>query len=91
MVADGANSDAEISMRGLAELFADLVPGARYTTIEYPSTYPAGEPQRRCPDLTKARTELGYKPEETMHDGLVRMMKWYQLLREREQKTEPRV
>ena len=30
--------------------------------IEHPDTYPADEPQRRCPDITKARLQVGYEP-----------------------------
>jgi len=48
---------------------------------DYPEGYPVGDPNRRCPDLTKARTELGYNPEVDLDDGLVRMFRWYQLLR----------
>ena len=48
----------------------------------YPEGYPVGDPTRRMPDLKKARTELGYDPKVVLHDGLVRTLRWYQLLRE---------
>lgn len=48
---------------------------------DYPEGYPVGDPNRRCPDLTKARTELDYRPEVTVDEGLPKMYTWYQLLR----------
>lgn len=44
--------------------------------IEYPDSYPADEPQRRCPDIRKAELQLGYKPAVSLDDGLKRFMKW---------------
>jgi UDP-glucuronate decarboxylase len=70
------NADNEISMCDLAALFPQVVPGATYTLIDYPSTYPAGEPQRRCPDLTKAQTDLSYRTSVDLHDGLKRFVAW---------------
>ncbi|MDO8564491.1 MAG: NAD-dependent epimerase/dehydratase family protein [bacterium] len=45
--------------------------------IPYPAEYPADEPSRRCPDLTKARTELNYVPKVDLETGLKRMIDWY--------------
>jgi len=70
------NADNEISMANLAELYAKLVPGATFERIDYPDSYPAGEPQRRCPDLSKARDELGYEPQVHVEDGLSRFIDW---------------
>lgn len=71
-------AENEISMRNLAELFKKVVPGADYSLINYPSTYPAGEPQRRCPDLTKSKNHLGYKPTINLDEGLSRFVSWAQ-------------
>ena len=76
------NSDAEIAMRDLAALFSKLVPGATYSMVDYPDTYPAGEPQRRCPDLAKARTHLDYAHRVSLEEGLGRFIGWA--------RTEPR-
>ena len=70
------NADNEISMHDLARLFAELVPGASLKTIPYPDTYPAGEPQRRCPDLRKAVQNLGYTSSVDLRDGLSRFIAW---------------
>jgi len=40
--------------------------------INYPETYPADEPMRRCPDLTKAKRDLGYYPRVSLEEGLNR-------------------
>ena len=39
-------------------------------------TYP-GSVSRRCPDITKARTHLGYEPKVMWKEGLKRTMDWY--------------
>ena len=70
------NSDNEIAMRDLANLYTQLVPGCTVSFISYPETYPAGEPQRRCPDLTKARQELGYGSRVDLKTGLTRFIEW---------------
>lgn len=70
------NDDNEISMRNFAGLFSDFIPGAKCQLIAYPPSYPAGEPQRRCPDLTKAKKQLGYKPKVSMREGLKRFIRW---------------
>jgi UDP-glucuronate decarboxylase len=39
--------------------------------------YLVDNPNRRCPDITKARTELEYAPVVRLEDGLRRMLTWY--------------
>jgi len=70
------NPDSEIAMKDLAQVFTELVPGASFQTISYPDTYPAGEPQRRCPDLRKARSHVGYSHSVGLRDGLKRFIAW---------------
>lgn len=70
------NSDNEISMRRLAEMYSEVVLGSAVKCIPYPNTYPAGEPQRRCPDLTKAQREIGYRSSVDLSDGLSRFVAW---------------
>ncbi len=45
-------------------------------TVEYPDSYPADEPQRRCPDISKAARQLSYKPAVSLDEGLKRFMDW---------------
>lgn len=71
------NHENEISMKNLANLFTELVPeSGPVQTIDYPAGYPAGEPQRRCPDLTKSKAHLDYEPKVHMRDGLARFLDW---------------
>jgi len=44
--------------------------------IEYPDSYPADEPMRRCPDIRKARLQLGYDPAVDLDEGLRRFLSW---------------
>jgi UDP-glucose 4-epimerase len=39
-------------------------------------TYP-GSVSRRCPDITKARTQLGFEPEVLWKEGLQKTIAWY--------------
>tara|TARA_B100001250_G_scaffold149451_1_gene128050 strand:+ start:48603 stop:49619 length:1017 start_codon:yes stop_codon:yes gene_type:complete len=39
-------------------------------------TYP-GSTIRRCPDISKAKRELGYKPKIKLDDGLKNTLEWY--------------
>lgn len=39
---------------------------------------PEDDPKQRCPDITRARTILGWKPTVTLDDGLARTLSWFQ-------------
>jgi nucleoside-diphosphate-sugar epimerase len=39
--------------------------------------YLVDNPNRRCPQITKARSELGYNPGITLDEGLERSLIWY--------------
>ena len=47
-----------------------------YNLIEYPPSYPAEEPMRRCPDIQKARLQLNFNPIVSLNDGLRRFLDW---------------
>jgi len=75
--------EPEISIRDLAEL---LVTEARELfhyqgrVVQRPApdgSYLADNPTRRCPVIAKARTELGYNPSVSLHEGLRRSLVWY--------------
>jgi UDP-glucuronate decarboxylase len=69
----------EINMVSLATAVSQISPnGATVQLIEYPESYPAGEPQRRCPDISKIKKELGFKPVIDLKTGLSRTLAWYQ-------------
>lgn len=72
------NPDNEIAMRDLAQIFVEQSgnKNASYNLIPYPENYPAGEPQRRCPDITKAKNELGFEPTMNFKEGISRFLEW---------------
>ena len=47
-----------------------------YNVIEYPDSYPADEPTRRCPDIRKARLQLQFEPKVDLEEGLRRYLTW---------------
>jgi dTDP-glucose 4,6-dehydratase/UDP-glucuronate decarboxylase len=47
--------------------------------------YLADNPERRCPVITKARTQLGYNPRTLVDEGLRRSLIWYAGNREAEE------
>src|SRR3970040_873525 len=57
------NPKPEISMVDLVKTMEKVL-GRKidHRLMEYPDSYPADEPQRRCPDITKARRQIGFAP-----------------------------
>ena len=47
-----------------------------FDVIEYPESYPSGEPYRRCPDIQKAKDGINYIPEINFNEGLKRFLTW---------------
>lgn len=73
----------EITMQELAETLArltgelfDVHPTVVHKASEE-AVYLVDNPNRRCPDITKGRTELGYRPKVDLPDGLRRTLLWY--------------
>jgi len=73
----------EISMLTLAEktveLSRDLLnyKGEVVRQVSEDKDYLVDNPNRRCPVITKARTELGYNPSISLDEGLKRSLLWY--------------
>ncbi len=44
--------------------------------ISHPKSYPNDEPQRRCPDLNKAKKDLKYKSKVKLEKGLKYFLDW---------------
>jgi UDP-glucuronate decarboxylase len=71
------NPVPEISMMELARTLERVMGRPMHIKlVEYPDSYPADEPQRRCPDISKAALQLNYKPIVSLEEGLRRFMKW---------------
>jgi UDP-glucuronate decarboxylase len=57
----------EFTIRELAELVVEMT-GSRSSIVNL--TLPADDPRQRQPDITKARTELGWEPMVPLEEGL---------------------
>ena len=80
----------EISMRDLAALLLKIA-GSRRTVVHRPSDevhYLTDNPNRRCPDITKARSQIGYKPLVDLETGLGRMLEWYRRFKSLEEQVD---
>lgn len=70
--------EGEISMHDLACAVLSFIPHSAIQYMPYTDAYPENEPLRRCPDLTKARHDLGYDPKISIRDGLFKFITWAQ-------------
>lgn len=72
------NPTPEISVRELAELVAELIPGTRVVNIESPhAVYVKDDPKRRCPDISKLQKTVDYKPKYNLETGLRKTINWF--------------
>lgn len=64
----------EISIEDLTKYVGELM---NYQGVyENAPTYP-GSVARRCPDIRKAKAELGYEPKTNWRDGIQQTIQWY--------------
>ncbi|MCG8508990.1 MAG: SDR family oxidoreductase [Rhodospirillales bacterium] len=68
----------EISIRELAERVVSLTGSS--SKIEY-HPLPADDPMQRCPDITQARSRLGWSPHVPLEDGLSRTIDYFRDLK----------
>jgi nucleoside-diphosphate-sugar epimerase len=52
------------------------VAGSR-SEIEFREFISADDPQRRCPDITRIRSELGWEPRIGLEDGIFQTISWF--------------
>lgn len=60
--------------------------------VQLPLCYlplPADDPTRRCPDITRAKQQLGWEPIVSVEEGLAQSIAWFR--REREESREERL
>lgn len=69
------NDAPEVTVKELAQNFQALL-DCEIQEVPYPDTYPASEPMRRCPDLSKAHRWLKYQPVVTLGVGLTWFLEW---------------
>lgn len=65
----------EVTMHELARRVA-AVAGVPDDRIEF-LPLPEDDPQRRCPDIRRAREVLGWEPQATLRQGLERTLQWF--------------
>ena len=71
------NVSPEISIMDLVKkIMAISNNPINYDVVDYPDSYPADEPNRRAPDIKKAKVQLGYIPKVSLDEGLKRFLKW---------------
>lgn len=71
-------NDAEFTILELAELVIKLT-NSNSKIIHKP--LPSDDPVKRKPDLTRARTVLGYEPTVKLEDGLKKTIKYFESLK----------
>jgi UDP-glucuronate decarboxylase len=71
------NPNPEISVIELIEKIELILDKkVKYNIVDYPDSYPADEPNRRCPDILKAKRQIKYQPKVEINEGLRRYIKW---------------
>jgi UDP-glucuronate decarboxylase len=71
------NPKPEVSMIELSRIIEKVLnKNIKVEIIDYPSTYPADEPNRRCPDITRISKDLNFEPKISIEVGLARFFKW---------------
>lgn len=71
------NGEPEVSANKLATTMQNVCgEETKVGFVGYPEDYPADEPQRRCPDITRARNELGYSPTVDLQTGIKKYIEW---------------
>jgi UDP-glucuronate decarboxylase len=65
----------EFTIRELAELVREL--GGSSSRIVSARELPQDDPARRRPDITLARTKLGWEPRVPLREGLARTIDWF--------------
>jgi UDP-glucuronate decarboxylase len=68
-------NDTPITMLALANAVAELYPTAGSVVFE---PLPADDPQQRCPELSRAKTLLGYAPTTPWQQGLADTLAYWQ-------------
>ena len=71
------NSKPEVSVKDIYKILkkiSDRKIKAKF--MSHPKSYPNDEPQRRCPNINKAKKDLRYKTSVGLESGLKRFFEW---------------
>jgi UDP-glucuronate decarboxylase len=71
-------NNIETSIIELARLIKKLTNSKSEITFH---PLPADDPKRRCPDISKARHLLNWKPKVTLEEGIKNTIKWFEMIR----------
>lgn len=63
----------EVTVLELAELVREMADSDSEIVFQ---PRPVDDPEVRCPDITRAKDLLGWKPEVSLKDGLSRTIEW---------------
>jgi UDP-glucuronate decarboxylase len=69
-------NDHEVSIRQVADLVSSISGTPVTFKVSSDPHYLTDNPQRRCPELTKSRTHLGYAPRTSLEEGIRRTLEW---------------
>ncbi len=71
------NNKPEVSVKDIHKIFNDIyVKNINANFVNHPKSYPDDEPQRRCPDINKAKIDLKFEPNVKLKDGLKKFLEW---------------
>ena len=74
------NNIPEVSVKNIYYIFQKINDEKiKANFIKHPKSYPNDEPQRRCPDLKKAKQHLSYYPKVKLENGLKKFLDWAKL------------
>ena len=65
----------EVTILELAQMIKQLTGSASPITFH---PLPKDDPRRRCPDISKAKALLEWKPKVGLEQGLMRTITWFQ-------------
>ncbi len=73
------NPEPEISVKDLAALVASSLPYPVETVHIHPphAVYASTDPKRRCPDIHKIQSTVGFQPKYDLKTGLKRTIEWF--------------
>ena len=71
------NNKPEVSVKDVFSIFEKIYANKlKVDFVNHPKSYPNDEPQRRCPDLSKSKKHLNYKPKIKLNNGLKKYLDW---------------
>lgn len=65
----------EITVSELATTIVSMIPGTKSQIVR--CELPSDDPTRRCPDITKAQTLLGWSPKVALREGLQKTIAYF--------------